>query len=320
MVAEGRVTIEPLSEQFSRAAGALIRTVLQEEFGAAIRACEDADLEDVLSAYAGTGSAAWVADRDGVVCGVAAVRETESGALELKRFYVRAECRGKGIGGTLLREVERRAAEDGYQQIVLTTTHLMARAQEVYRHFGYQLDSTERKGAVTLHTYRKRLVRAALGARRLSGPLPNTGTGEIAVVVERPRGSCEGWHWDRQTHTLVLTEYYDRPVPVNYGLAPEWVNPADQDALDVILLDDRRMQPGETLVAVPAGVLLRPDGDDKLLAVPAGGAVRPVGLDERSRARVSAWWDDAHQPVGWEGEEGIDRLFARCRRQGAMNG
>jgi len=314
------VTVEPLSETHSRAAGELIRTVLQEEFGAATGACEDSDLEDLFTAYAGPGSAAWVAHCDGGVCGVAAVRESENGALELKRFYVRADYRGRGIGGALLREVERRAAEEGYQQIVLTTTHLMARAQEVYRDFGYQLDSTERKGAVTLHTYRKQLARAALGARRAAGPLPKTGGGEIAVVVERPRGSCEGWHWERQTHTLVLTEYYDRPVPVNYGLAPEWVNPADQDALDVILLDDRRMHPGETLVAVPAGVLLRPDGDDKLLAVPAGGAVRPVGPDERSRARVSAWWDDAHQPVGWEGEEGVERLLARCLRQGAKDG
>jgi inorganic pyrophosphatase len=137
----------------------------------------------------------------------------------------------------------------------------------------------------------------------------------ISVVVERPRGSCEGWHGGDATGELVLTEYYEKPVPVNYGFAPEWLNPADGDPLDVILLDDQRMRPGETLASVPAGVLWRQDGDHKLLVIPESGATRPVLLNETTKQRVSSWWAADDQPIGWGGADAVPRLLGQCRKK-----
>lgn len=307
--------IEPLSEATSRAAGELIRGILRDEFAKFSSACEDADLRGMARAFGGPGSAAWVVMEGDEVTGVAAVRETDAGALELKRLYVKSGWRGRGIGTELLARAERWAEVEGYQQIVVTTTTAMVRAQEVYRRHGFTRFGTESGDGTGLIRLRKQMALAPLGSRKPLTLPTHEGPGLI-VAIERPRGTCEGWHWNRGDGCFEVTEHYDLPVPVNYGLAPDWINPADGDELDVIILDDRRMRVGDVIEAVPTGVLKRKDGDHKLLATPRGGAERPVALNETTRERVSKWWDDAHQPEGWDGEEGLTKLFAQCMRQG----
>ena len=310
-------TIEPLSERWSAEAGQLVERILREEFSYAATLCADSDLSDMFGAYKQPGREAWVALAGGRVAGVITLKETPSGALKMKRFYVDAAWRGRGVAQELLDAAHSWAEREGYQQIVLTTTNLMARARKFYRAHGYEEVGTTDVEPVVLHHYRRAISLRPLGTRLSPNRLPPAEDGEVAVIVERPRGYVEGWHFDRRAGELVLGEYYPVPVPVNYGLAPEWTNPADEDALDVIIMDDRRMRPGEALVGRSVGVLWRPDGDHKLLVEPRGGALRPVVVDSDYRLRVSSWWDAEHQPSGWDGLEGVPRLMAQCRRKGA---
>lgn len=305
--------IVPLSESRSQEAGALVRRILEEEFSQALTLCEDADLDDMAGAYGGTGRAAWVALSDGHVVGTVAVNETPDGSANVKRFYVEKRCRGRGVGKALHDVADAWIEREGYQHVVLTTTEPMSAAREFYRRRGYQEVSRALAPATTLRHFARALGARPFGTRMEVDSVPSHRPGEIEVIVERPRGYVEGWHWDGAARQLVLTECYDRAVPVNYGLAPEWINGADGDALDVIVLDDRRMRPGEAFAGRSVGVLWRADGDHKLLVEPTGGAHRPVALDKAYRERVSSWWDAEHQPIGWDGPEGVPRLMAQCR-------
>lgn len=71
-----------------------------------------------------------------VACG--AVRRFTPQTAEIKRMYVVASRRGEGVGRALLSELERRAAQMGYRQIVLETGARQERALKLYRRAGYR--------------------------------------------------------------------------------------------------------------------------------------------------------------------------------------
>lgn len=55
----------------------------------------------------------------------------------LKRMWVDTGVRGRGLGRTLLRELEQRAARLGYRKTCLETHRSLTEAQNLYRHSGY---------------------------------------------------------------------------------------------------------------------------------------------------------------------------------------
>jgi ribosomal protein S18 acetylase RimI-like enzyme len=67
-----------------------------------------------------------------------ALRALEPGVCEMKRLWVRASCRGSGLGERLVRTVLERAAGIGYAIIRLDTLRHMDRAQQLYRRFGFR--------------------------------------------------------------------------------------------------------------------------------------------------------------------------------------
>jgi len=309
-------TIQALSERWSNQAGALVKRTLREEFSQILTLCTDADLDEMAKAYRLPGRRAWVALAEERVVGVIAAKETPEGALKIKRFYVDEDWRGRGVGKALHETAHAWIERQGYQYIVLTTTEPMARAQEFYRRQGYGELGTTETAATTLHHFVRTSAVRPVGTKLKVKAIPSHTEEEIGAIVERPRGYIEWWHWNGTERQLVLTEFYDRPVPVNYGFAPEWTNPADGNALDVIVMDDRRMRPGEVVLGKPVGVLWRADGDHKLLVKPKGGAVRPISFDAEYRERVSSWWDAEHQPTDWGGPDAVPRLLMQCRRRG----
>ena len=305
--------IEPLGPDTSEAAGRLVTRILTEEFP---RICLRSDLADMHNAYSRSGSAAWVAlATDGTVAGTTAVAETDAGSLKLKRLYVDTSWRGAGLGTTLLEVAHNWAIGNGFQHLVLTTTDRMCDAQRLYTSHGYSRSHTEERDGTVYINYSRTIGVRSMGTRLPISMVFPPEDGNIRVVVERPRGYVEGWHHDTEAGDLVLSEQYPLPVPVNYGFTPDWINPADGDALDVIILDDRRMKPGDALLCQPVGVLWRPDDDHKLLAVPKGGAEVPVPVDESTKGRVAAWWSRDNQPTGWSGIENVNELLNMCRKQ-----
>jgi GNAT superfamily N-acetyltransferase len=74
----------------------------------------------------------------GEPAGLAGVRHLDTDVAEVKSMYVVPGHRGRGLGGTLLREVERIAAERGCTRTRLDTNDYLAEAIGLYRSAGYR--------------------------------------------------------------------------------------------------------------------------------------------------------------------------------------
>lgn len=70
-----------------------------------------------------------------VCCG--GIKRLPDGACEIKRMFVVADARGRGVARALLEELERRACELGYAVARLDTGPRQMRAQRMYERAGY---------------------------------------------------------------------------------------------------------------------------------------------------------------------------------------
>ena len=78
---------------------------------------------------------------DGEVAGCGTLREAAAygkGYGELKRMFVRASHRGRGVSRLVLAELERIAAEAGLRRLILETGDLQVEAAGLYRSAGYR--------------------------------------------------------------------------------------------------------------------------------------------------------------------------------------
>ncbi len=72
-----------------------------------------------------------------LACG--AIKEYESGTMEVKRMYTLPESRGKGIATKVLIELENWAAELSYEKCILETGKRQPEAIRLYTKNGYKL-------------------------------------------------------------------------------------------------------------------------------------------------------------------------------------
>ncbi len=79
-----------------------------------------------------------VARVDGVPAGCGAIRPLEDGSVEVKRMYTRTAFRRRGVAQAVLAELERLAAEFGYEVVKLQTGPLQPEAAALYERVGYQ--------------------------------------------------------------------------------------------------------------------------------------------------------------------------------------
>lgn len=75
------------------------------------------------------------ANEQAVACG--AIKEFEPGVMEVKRMYTHPDQRGRGIASQVLAELERWAAELGYNKCILETGRQMTDAVRLYQKNGY---------------------------------------------------------------------------------------------------------------------------------------------------------------------------------------
>lgn len=78
-----------------------------------------------------------IARLGGVAVGCAALRDIGGGDGEIKRMYVSPTARGRGIGGLLLAELERRARSLGMRRLVLETGEKQPEALRLYERTGF---------------------------------------------------------------------------------------------------------------------------------------------------------------------------------------
>lgn len=98
----------------------------------------DRDLRAPATAIARSGGRWWVVrDAGRLVGSIAASDRDPHGDVELKRLYVAASHRRRGLGTHLVAEVEAHARDLGARRVVLWTDSRFTRAHELYRRLGY---------------------------------------------------------------------------------------------------------------------------------------------------------------------------------------
>lgn len=97
------------------------------------------DLENEGGQYGGARGGFWAAEIDGALVGTIAVRPKDDAVCELKRFYVRADARGRGIGQVLYEHAEAFARAAGYRRIWLDSSRRFTQARRLYERNGFML-------------------------------------------------------------------------------------------------------------------------------------------------------------------------------------
>jgi GNAT superfamily N-acetyltransferase len=122
----------------------LVRELFREyhewlgEVVCSVRLAEEiASLPGPYAAPCGALYLARIADADAAV-GCIGVRPHHGSACEIKRLYVRAQARGTGLGGTLIRIAIETARELGYAEALVTTLpDTMPVAAAMYERLGF---------------------------------------------------------------------------------------------------------------------------------------------------------------------------------------
>ncbi len=118
----------------------LIKTVLSE-YGLPWQPMEaDRDVLEVERFYLATGGEFWVVEDSGQIMGSAAYLPISRGlnAVEIRKMYLLPQIRGRGLGKFLLKLLEQKIANFGYQQIWIETASVLIEAVNLYEHSGYQ--------------------------------------------------------------------------------------------------------------------------------------------------------------------------------------
>jgi putative acetyltransferase len=98
---------------------------------------KDADLRNIPREYQSNGGLFLLARGQGQLIGTIALRQIDQNTCELKRFYVRAEHRRKGVGTDLLERIIDHAKAGPWRQLRLDTTFKSPAAISLFRKHGF---------------------------------------------------------------------------------------------------------------------------------------------------------------------------------------
>jgi len=95
------------------------------------------EVESLPGRYAFPEGCLLVAENQDGIVGCVAVRKIDDGVCEMKRLFVRTQCRGTGTGRRLAMEIIRTSIRLGYSRMRLDTTPSMNAATSLYRSLGF---------------------------------------------------------------------------------------------------------------------------------------------------------------------------------------
>lgn len=101
----------------------------------------DAEVDDMYSAYTSPGAEFYVVELNGQVHGCGGFAPLSGGdkdTCELRKMYFNSELRGLGVGARLLEYCLERATHTGFRQCYLETIGSMKQAQRLYGKYGFK--------------------------------------------------------------------------------------------------------------------------------------------------------------------------------------
>ena len=117
----------------------------------------DDDLKDIRGEYLDNHGEFLVADADGIIVGMGALRSVTADCGEIKRMRVDPTRQRNGIGTSILIKLEERAIALGYCALTLVTTEQQKYAQSFYSKHGYKEVSRQELAGFPCIFYEKEL-------------------------------------------------------------------------------------------------------------------------------------------------------------------
>jgi putative acetyltransferase len=135
----GEFRLRPATNKDGEAVRSLVSAVLRE-FGFTQDPREtDADLADIESSYIHPGGSFDVLiDPSDQLVGTVGIFPIGDGRCELRKMYLAAACRGRGLGKRLLGHALDRARRLGFWRVELETATSLPVAVRLYELFGFQ--------------------------------------------------------------------------------------------------------------------------------------------------------------------------------------
>ncbi|MCD7741461.1 MAG: GNAT family N-acetyltransferase [Ruminococcus sp.] len=125
-------------EKYKNAVIDLILHIQNEEYKIDLTLDEQPDLMDIVSFYQKGGGEFWVAINDGEIIGTIAFMNYGDSNAVLKKFFVRSDYRGKGIGLALYLNAYNYLVEHNYHKILLDTPSIAKDSHHFYQKAGFK--------------------------------------------------------------------------------------------------------------------------------------------------------------------------------------
>lgn len=136
------ITFRPIEHKDNRDLAEMIRKVFREhKIDMPGTVYTDPTTDRLYELFREPGSAYWIAEDDGVIvggCGVYPTTGLPDGCVELVKFYVAAEFRGKGLGNSLMQKSIDSAKELGYTEMYLESFPELNKAVTMYLRNGFR--------------------------------------------------------------------------------------------------------------------------------------------------------------------------------------
>jgi ribosomal protein S18 acetylase RimI-like enzyme len=120
----------------------------------------DEDLYDIEGRYLDAGGEFLVGLVDGEIVAMGALERESDARAKLTRVRVQPEYQRRGFGQAILDELEARAMESGFEELVLDTTARQEAARAFYEANGYVEFQREQWGQFDVRHYRRSLGRS----------------------------------------------------------------------------------------------------------------------------------------------------------------
>ena len=101
----------------------------------------DPTTDDLFTLFQLPGSILWVAETENGIagcCGLSHTKGLDKNCVELVKFYLSKETRGRGIGRELMERCIRSAREFGYNKVYLESLPQFSRAVTMYEKLGFR--------------------------------------------------------------------------------------------------------------------------------------------------------------------------------------